>query len=110
MEGLLGRKIECDALDELIAGARSGRSGALVLRGEPGIGKTALLDRLDRLAAPQRQALDVAFGRAPGPPPAGRPPGGRLPPPPGAAVPGGPPSPAHSGAGTAAGGPGRRRS
>jgi DNA-binding CsgD family transcriptional regulator len=86
-------------LDQLLASTRAGDSGALVLRGEPGIGKTALLgylrgrasgfrtaravgveaemelafaglhqlcapflDRLDRLPAPQRNALSTAFG------------------------------------------------
>jgi Cdc6-like AAA superfamily ATPase len=44
--GLVGRRSECDALLELVAGARAGRSQVLVLRGEPGIGKTALLDFL----------------------------------------------------------------
>ncbi|WP_232836662.1 ATP-binding protein [Lentzea terrae] len=44
--GLLGRRDECQALDDLLAGARAGRSAALVLRGEPGIGKTALLQHL----------------------------------------------------------------
>ncbi|WP_410813425.1 helix-turn-helix transcriptional regulator [Micromonospora sp. 067-2] len=41
---LLGRSVEREALDELLAGGRVGVSGALVLRGEAGIGKTALLD------------------------------------------------------------------
>ncbi|NKE63539.1 ATP-binding protein, partial [Lentzea sp. PSKA42] len=45
-DGLLGRRDECQALDDLLAGARAGRSAALVLRGEPGIGKTALLEHL----------------------------------------------------------------
>jgi DNA-binding CsgD family transcriptional regulator len=40
---LIGRSNECRALDVLLDGARDGRSGALVLRGEPGVGKTALL-------------------------------------------------------------------
>ncbi|WP_328745262.1 AAA family ATPase [Streptomyces sp. NBC_00285] len=44
--GLLGRENECEALDDLVAGARAGRSGVLVLRGEPGIGKTELLRHL----------------------------------------------------------------
>ncbi|MFJ9902414.1 AAA family ATPase [Streptomyces sp. NPDC101152] len=44
--GLLGRESECKALDDLVAGARAGRSGVLVLRGEPGIGKTELLRHL----------------------------------------------------------------
>jgi AAA ATPase domain len=41
---LLGRRDECDVLDRLLAGAISAHSGVLVLVGEPGIGKTALLD------------------------------------------------------------------
>ncbi|WP_128381550.1 helix-turn-helix transcriptional regulator [Streptomyces cavernae] len=97
--GLLGRQNECQALDDLLAGARAGRSGVLVLRGEAGIGKTELLrhlldratgcrtvraagvqsemelsyaglhqlcapllDGLDRLPEPQRDALGTAFG------------------------------------------------
>jgi DNA-binding CsgD family transcriptional regulator len=40
---LRGRRSECEALDRLVAGARAGTSGTLVLRGEAGIGKTALL-------------------------------------------------------------------
>jgi DNA-binding CsgD family transcriptional regulator len=87
------------ALDGLLADVRAGRSRVLVVHGEPGIGKTALLgyaaetaqdfqaaraegiesemelafaalhqlcgrmlDRLDRLPGPQREALGVAFG------------------------------------------------
>jgi DNA-binding CsgD family transcriptional regulator len=41
---LLGRLPECKALDSLLASVRGGLSGTLVLRGDPGIGKTALLD------------------------------------------------------------------
>src|SRR6266446_4780370 len=96
---LRGRGQQCETLDGLLADIRAGRSRALVLRGEPGIGKTALLgyaaetaqdfqvaraegiesemelpfaalrqlcgpmlDRLDRLPGPQRDALAVAFG------------------------------------------------
>ena len=40
---LRGRRSECAALDRLLAGA-GGQSGVLVLRGEPGVGKTALLE------------------------------------------------------------------
>ncbi|MER7702212.1 AAA family ATPase [Kitasatospora sp. NPDC097605] len=41
---LYGRERERAAVDALLDGARAGRSGVLVLRGEPGIGKTALLE------------------------------------------------------------------
>jgi DNA-binding CsgD family transcriptional regulator len=40
---LLGREAEQRVVDELLQSARSGRSAVLVLRGDPGIGKTALL-------------------------------------------------------------------
>jgi AAA ATPase domain len=41
---LLGRGPETTRLDDLISDAAGGRGGALVLEGEPGVGKTALLD------------------------------------------------------------------
>jgi DNA-binding CsgD family transcriptional regulator len=93
-------------LDRLLAAIRSGESRALVVHGEPGIGKTALLeylagqasgcrltraagvesemelpyaalqqlcasmlDHLERLPAPQRDALRTAFGMSTGPAP-----------------------------------------
>jgi DNA-binding CsgD family transcriptional regulator len=96
---LWGRGGQCRALDGLLAEVRAGWSRVLVVRGEAGIGKTALLgyagetapdfqvaraegieaemelpfaalhqlcgpmlDRLDRLPGPQRDALGVAFG------------------------------------------------
>src|SRR5712664_2306202 len=40
---LWGRRQQCEALDGLLVDVRAGRSRALVVRGEPGIGKTALL-------------------------------------------------------------------
>jgi DNA-binding CsgD family transcriptional regulator len=43
---LLGRRTECAALDELVASVRAGPSRALVLRGEAGVGKSALLEYL----------------------------------------------------------------
>jgi len=43
-EKLLGRAVEQSILDRLLADADAGRSGVLVVRGDPGVGKTALLD------------------------------------------------------------------
>src|SRR2546430_6381553 len=99
---LTGRRSECDVLDRLIEAVGAGESRALVVRGEPGVGKTALLeylveqasgcrvvraagvqsemelpfaglhqllamlDRLERLPAPQGDALRTAFGISPG--------------------------------------------
>ena len=40
---LWGRRQQCRVLDELLAEVRAGRSRVLLVRGEPGIGKTALL-------------------------------------------------------------------
>jgi hypothetical protein len=40
---LVGRGVECAAVERLLLEARESRSGALVIRGEPGIGKSALL-------------------------------------------------------------------
>src|SRR5580693_6021005 len=43
---LLSRRSECAALDQLVASVRAGPSRALVLRGEAGAGKSALLEYL----------------------------------------------------------------
>ncbi|WP_159767049.1 ATP-binding protein [Streptomyces sp. HM190] len=69
---LYGRSTELAALEELTARAREGRSGALVLRGEAGIGKTALLDRAAQSASASGMRVlrvtgvepeaDLAFG------------------------------------------------
>jgi len=40
---LYGRRAQCDALERLLADARRSRSGVLVVRGEAGAGKSALL-------------------------------------------------------------------
>ena len=100
------RRAECAVLDRLVAAVRAGQSRVLVVRGEPGVGKTALLDylagqaagcrvvraagvqsemelafaglhqlcapmldRLERLPAPQRDALRTVFGLSAGPAP-----------------------------------------
>jgi DNA-binding CsgD family transcriptional regulator len=103
---LLGRRREREVLDRLLEAARGGHGGVLVVHGEPGVGKTALLDDAveagrefwavrtlgveqeielpyaalhqlcsphlelsERLPAPQRDALAVAFGLSAGPAP-----------------------------------------
>jgi DNA-binding CsgD family transcriptional regulator len=53
--GLLDRANEREALDRLLATVREGHSSVLVIRGEPGIGKTALL----RYAADQASGFRV---------------------------------------------------
>ncbi|MDX6424801.1 MAG: hypothetical protein QOD52_206 [Gaiellaceae bacterium] len=100
---LHSRAPESAVLDRVLDAARARRSKALVLLGEPGIGKTELLehaaarasgfrvvravgveselelafaglhqlcgqlhDHLERLAPPQREALDIAFGLSDG--------------------------------------------
>src|ERR1700761_8213054 len=101
-----GRASERGVLERLLQDARGAQSGVLVIRGEPGVGKTTLLrycagqangfrvvesvgieseielpfaglhqlcapllDRLDGLPDPQRDALRVAFGLSAGDPP-----------------------------------------
>jgi DNA-binding CsgD family transcriptional regulator len=100
---LLGRRGECEVLDGLLADVLAGRSRVTVLRGEAGVGKSALLgylsgrvagwhvaraagvesemelayaglhqlcapmlDYLDRLPVPQRDALTTVFGLSAG--------------------------------------------
>ena len=100
---LAGRRRECGTLDGLLDAVRAGQSRPLVLVGEPGVGKTALLDyvagqafacrvvraagvqsemelafaglqqlcaplldHVDRLPVPQRDALRTAFGLSSG--------------------------------------------
>ncbi|HLH83450.1 MAG TPA: LuxR family transcriptional regulator [Trebonia sp.] len=60
---LVGRSEECQALDHLLATACHGSSGVLVLRGEPGIGKTALLQHVTRAAGGMR-VVQVTAARA----------------------------------------------
>jgi tetratricopeptide (TPR) repeat protein len=60
---LYGRTVEQSVIDDLLAGASVGRSGVLVIRGDPGIGKTALLDyaarRADVAAGPEGAGMRV---------------------------------------------------
>jgi AAA ATPase-like protein len=100
---LLGRRAECAMLGRLLDAVRAGQSRALVVHGEPGVGKTALLDwlagqvsgcgvasvvgvqsemelafaglhqlcapmldRLEALPVPQREAVRTAFGMSSG--------------------------------------------
>src|SRR3954454_22442747 len=51
--GLLARRSECQTLDRYLEAVRGGESRALVVRGEPGVGQTALL----------QYAIDAAWGR-----------------------------------------------
>lgn len=51
-ERLLGRAEETDVLRALLAGARNGSSGAILVRGDPGVGKTTLIgSALDGVSA-----------------------------------------------------------
>ena len=53
---LRDRRHECHVLDQLLDAARAGESRPLVMRGEPGVGKTALLDYLAEQATGSRVA------------------------------------------------------
>ena len=63
---LQDRHSECGRLDHLLEGLRVGRSGALVLRGEPGIGKSALLEYLTEHASGCRVPGGAGGGRGVG--------------------------------------------
>ena len=51
LHGFVGRETELARLAELLATVRDGQSAAMLLRGEPGVGKSALLEQLVGLAA-----------------------------------------------------------
>ena len=51
---LVGRSAERARIDALLDGARMGRGGALLVRGEPGIGKSSLLRYGEREAGDLR--------------------------------------------------------
>ena len=68
-ETFLDRLAETDELDQLVADVAAGRSRVIVLRGEAGIGKTALLRRLAQglqgwyvaAAAPVETEMELAY-------------------------------------------------
>ena len=103
---LIDRHVERGLLDGVLRDVRAGKSRVLILHGDPGVGKSALmeyvagqargcrlvraagvesemelpyaalhqvcapmLDRLEHLPSPQRDALGTAFGLRAGPPP-----------------------------------------
>jgi predicted ATPase len=47
---LVGREVETERIRNLLLGARAGTSGVLVLRGDPGIGKSALMRHVEDVA------------------------------------------------------------
>ncbi len=61
--GLRGRHVECGVVDRLLESVRSGRSQAVVVRGEPGVGKSALLGYAEGRASGYRvlRATGVEF-------------------------------------------------
>jgi DNA-binding CsgD family transcriptional regulator len=66
-ETLVGRRGECARIDQLLQDVRSGQSHALLIRGEAGIGKTALLEYAVRHAegyelTPQEYHIAVLAG------------------------------------------------
>jgi pentatricopeptide repeat protein len=56
---LFGRELETRRIDSLLDSARAGRSGVLILRGAPGVGKTALL----RYASERGEGMTVLRAR-----------------------------------------------
>ena len=106
IERLVGRQREREAIDRLMGAAQEGYGGVLVVHGDPGIGKSSLLEYaiaqaasfrvaravgvegemelpfaalqqlctpdfefLEGLPDPQREAVEIAFGRRRGPAP-----------------------------------------
>ena len=77
---MVDRSAEKQALDALLDSVRAGMSGALVLRGEPGIGKSALLDYAVDRAADLEVVRTVAVESEKAPGFRRRPPDARPPP------------------------------
>jgi tetratricopeptide (TPR) repeat protein len=61
-DGIVGRRAELGVLAERLDAARAGRPAVVLLEGEPGIGRTRLLEGLGVLA--EREGLAVRWGRA----------------------------------------------
>ncbi len=57
---LLGRRREREVLERVLTAARAGHGGVLIVRGEPGVGKTALVE--DTVAAAQEFRVARALG------------------------------------------------
>ena len=62
MADILGRRAEVDAVEQLLTTARAGRSGVLVVRGEAGIGKSALLEHVRGTAAASGFRVETSVG------------------------------------------------
>lgn len=62
MTDLLGRRGERDAVEQLLARVQAGRSGTLVVRGEAGIGKTAMLEYARDTAAAAGFRVEQSVG------------------------------------------------
>lgn len=62
MVDLVGRRTEREAVERLLADARAGRSGALTVRGEAGVGKTALLEYARTVADGSGFRVESAVG------------------------------------------------
>src|SRR5476649_1574890 len=60
---LIGREREFEVLDRLLDGVRCGRGGVLVVDGEAGVGKTALLEYAVE-AAPEFRIARTSGGEA----------------------------------------------
>src|SRR5690606_5792331 len=59
---LVGRRAQREALGQVLAGAQAGQSGVLVVRGEAGIGKTALLEDARSTAVASGFRVESAAG------------------------------------------------
>ena len=62
LTNLLGRRAEREAVEKVLAQARAGRSGAIVVRGEAGIGKTALLEHARVIAGSSGFRVESSVG------------------------------------------------